>query len=315
MSGIGLVVGIIILVAYYAIKRNKSEISKNKSMFEIDPQIDYTSDSIPPSDIEIIEAPTLKPEEWGLFLNLPYSCFNEHAYNDYNQGPYDGGLSQAWGVSNRYDLINQLYWLITSGHTNDYYLLRDRVLYANEAERYSIIQEIKDSDDSEQNKEEQLWRVEMISKNINDICNTKFIAWDFARFSKLCLDGCRAGYITKQEAQDWSLMSASMVKRIYTGWGDFWDNFLKTRWFWASCDSNWADSQENFADKIEEILADHRFPISQETWDMSLPELNLESFTRAVAGLGFTDEDGMPIPLPQLETFIAHRLVPKQLDS
>ncbi|WP_369310456.1 DUF1266 domain-containing protein [Providencia rettgeri] len=267
------------------------------------------------SELDSLEVKPLQPEEWGLFLNLPYSCFNGHAYNDYEPGPHDGGLKQAWGITNRYDLIYQLYILITSGHTDAYYTLRDRVAYADEYELEVLTQEIKNSEDSEENKREQLWQVEMMINNINGIRDVKYIAWDFTRFSKLCLDGCRAGYITKQEAQDWSLITTSMIKRIYSSWDDFWMSFVNTRWFWAATDTTWTEDQQDFADKIKEILADERFPTTQENWEMDLPSLNLDSFTRAVAGLGFTYEDGTPVSLPDIEARISYRLLPKSLNS
>ncbi|MEQ5042236.1 DUF1266 domain-containing protein [Providencia manganoxydans] len=309
MIGIGVIIAIVIAIIFYFLKKYTSETSTITSFSEAEPQLGHISESLE------IDTPTLKPNEWGLILSLPYSCFNGHAYNDYNKGPHDGGLSQAWRVFDRYSLIQQLYWLITSGHTNNYYLLRDQVSYANKVELQDIIQEVENSSDSEENKKEQLWRIEMMDKNVNDICNVKYIAWDFVRFSKLCLDGCRAGYITIQEAQDWSLMSASMIKRIYTGWEDFWGNFLQTRWLWAANDSNWSESQQEFADKIQEILFDTSYPITQETWDLNLPAMDLESFTRAVAGVGFTTEDGTPVSLSQLEASISQRLISSRLDS
>lgn len=310
MSATGFAIGVIIFVIYCAIKNNKSKTQQNTYILKQESQ-PYVEQEF----VDLSNIPKLEQREWGLFLNLPYSCFNGHNYNDYNQGPHDGGLERAWGISSRYQLVHQLYWLITSGHTDDYYALRDRVAYANEFELNQIIQEIKNSNDSDEDQQEQLWRIEMMSKNINDIRNIKYIAWDFVRFSKLCLDGCRCGYITKQEAQEWSLMTASMIKRIYTGWEDFWNSFIHTRWLWAATDTSWAEDQQEFADKIQNILADDSYPTTQETWDMTLPELSIESFTRAVAGLGFSTDEGIPVTLEQLDARISYRLLPKQLDS
>ncbi|MEX6313906.1 hypothetical protein AB6G19_09340 [Providencia manganoxydans] len=43
--------------------------------------------------------------------------------------------------------------------------------------------------------------------------------------------------------------------------------------------------------------------------------MDLESFTRAVAGVGFTTEDGTPVSLSQLEASISQRLISSRLDS
>ena len=80
----------------------------------------------------------LLPKEWGLYVAAPYAVMNEWAYNEYNQGKDDGGLSAAWGVNDRWDLIYQLFWLLTQGHTNDFYQLRDQILNGKRR-RYSII--------------------------------------------------------------------------------------------------------------------------------------------------------------------------------
>lgn len=302
---IGAVIGIIFLVILFRWLR-KVAIQDS----ELSPSM--------PVNQEILETKVtsnqLLPVEWGLYVAAPYAEMNGWAYNEYRQGEDDGGLSAAWGVNDRWDLIYQLFWLLTQGHTNDFYQLRDQLFNSTEDDIQSLKNEILLSDLTENDKNERLWQIDMMSTNRMNIQNTKYLIWDLCRFSKLCLEGCQQGYITQQEAQTWSLMSASMLRRIYDGWDDMWNNFITTRWFWASGDPNWSASHQTFSDTIDNIINDKNTLATQENWELELPPLDLISFSRAVAGLGFMKDD-IPMTLSEIEEAISQRITLKKLNS
>lgn len=256
----------------------------------------------------------LSPYEWGLYVGAPYAVINNWRYNEYQKGEDDGGLSAGWGINGRWDLIHQLFWLLTQGHTNDFYQLRDLILNGKEDDIQSMKNEILLSELTEFDKNERLWQIDMMSTNRMNIQNTKYIIWDLCRFSKLCLEGCQQGYITQQEAQTWSLMSASMLRRIYDGWEDMWKNFIAARWFWASGDQDWVSSHQAFSDAIQDILNAEDTLATEENWLMELPPLDLMSFSRAVAGLGFMKDD-IPMTLSEIEEAISERITLKKLNS
>ncbi|QAV24102.1 DUF1266 domain-containing protein [Proteus hauseri] len=260
------------------------------------------------------QPPVLLPNEWGLYVGMPYAVMNEWAYNDYQKSDSDGGLSSGWGINDRWDLIYQLYWLLTQGHTYDFYQLRDQIVDAKDGDIQSMKNDILLSELTENDKNERLWQIDMMSTNRMNILNGKYLIWDFCRFSKLCLEGCKQGYITQQEAQTWSLMSASMLRRVYDGWEDMWKNFIATRWLWASGDQDWVSSHQTFSDTIQNIINAEGTLATEENWLMNLPPLDLMSFTRTVAGLGLMKED-KPMTLDEIEEVISQRITLKKLNS
>ncbi len=54
-------------------------------------------------------------------------------------------------------------------------------------------------------------------------------------------------------------MSASMLRRIYDGWEDMWQNFIATRWLWASGDQNWASSHQTFSDVVQKYTQSRKY--------------------------------------------------------
>lgn len=256
----------------------------------------------------------LLPHEWGLYVAAPYAVMNEWAYNEYDQGKDDGGLSAGWGINDRWDLVYQLFWLLTQGHTNDFYQLRDQILEGKEEDIQSLKNDILLSELTEHDKNERLWQIDMMSTNRMNIQHVKYLIWDLCRFNKLCLEGCQQGYITQQEAQTWSLMSASMLRRIYDGWEDMWKNFIAARWFWASGDQDWVSSHQAFTDVIQNILNAEDTLATEENWIMDLPPLDLTSFSRTVAGLGLMKND-IPMTLSEIEETISQRITLKHLNS
>ena len=311
-SSVGVIIGGFFLVVLFKWLRNfavqDNKLSTSAMPATTDPE---SALSTPTTEGSVNQ---LLPNEWGLYVAAPYAVMNEWAYNEYNQGKDDGGLSAAWGVNDRWDLIYQLFWLLTQGHTNDFYQLRDQILNGKEEDIQSLKNDILLSDLTENDKNERLWQIDMMNTNRMNIQNVKYLIWDLCRFNKLCLEGCQQGYITQQEAQTWSLMSASMLRRIYDGWEDMWQNFIATRWLWASGDQNWASSHQTFSDVVQNILKAENTLATEENWVMELPPLDLMSFTRAVAGLGFMKND-VPMSLAEIEEMISERITLKTLNS
>lgn len=274
---------------------------------EVAAQKPRLSVEVPPANHQLM------PHEWGLYVALPYAMVNEWAYNEYSKTT-DDTLSTGWSIHDRWDLIYQLFWLLTQGHTNNFYQLRDHIVNGKDEDIQSMKNEILLSDLTENDKNERLWQIDMMSTNRMNILHTKYLIWDLCRFNKLCLEGCQQGYITQQEAQTWSLMSASMLRRIYDGWEDMWKHFIATRWFWASGDQDWVSSHQAFSDAIQDILDAQDTLATEENWVMELPPLDLMSFSRAVAGLGFMKED-IPMTLAEIEEAISQRITLKKLNS
>ncbi|PHM45787.1 hypothetical protein Xmau_00175 [Xenorhabdus mauleonii] len=222
------------------------------------------------------------PSDWGMILGAPYSCFNGWSCNDYSQEEDDGGLASAWGIENRDDLVYQLFTLLVRGHAVDYYRMRDELSELSKPEFDEMLAGIQKSDMNESDKQETIWRYTMMYNNENDIQDIQYVAWDYVRFSMLCLNGCKLQYISEQEAKNWALMLAPLLRMVYSGWDNLWYHFALTRWFWASTDGDWAECQSEYVNIIRALLNDENSPTNVIDWNSDLPPTETHSFAQAL---------------------------------
>ncbi|WP_340609581.1 DUF1266 domain-containing protein [Xenorhabdus bharatensis] len=244
-----------------------------------------TANGIPEERNEIYLPHNPQPfstSDWGMILGAPYAYFNGWNCNDYSPEEDDGGLSSAWGIENRQDLVFQLFKLLINGHAADYYKMRDELSELSKPEFDEILVGVQQSDMNASDKQESIWRYTMMYNNENDIQNIQYLAWDYVRFSMLCLNGCKLQYITEQEAKNWTLMLAPLLRMVYSGWDDLWYNFALTRWFWASTDEGWAECQSEYISIIRALLNDPNSPTIAIDWNSELPPIETHSFAQAL---------------------------------
>ncbi|PHM51971.1 DUF1266 domain-containing protein [Xenorhabdus sp. KK7.4] len=244
-----------------------------------------TTDDLPEERNEIYLPHNPQPfltSDWGMILGAPYAYFNGWSCNDYSPEEDDAGLSSAWGIENRQDLVFQLFKLMVNGHAADYYKMRDELSELSKPEFNEILADIQQSDMNAYDKQEIIWRYTMMYDNENDIQNIQYLAWDYVRFSMLCLNGCKLQYITEQEAKNWTLMLAPLLRMVYSGWDDLWYHFALTRWFWASTDEGWAECQSEYIGIIRALLNDPNSPTVEINWNSELPPIETHSFAQAL---------------------------------
>ncbi|REF25592.1 uncharacterized protein DUF1266 [Xenorhabdus cabanillasii] len=272
----------------------------------------YVTNENMKEDIEIITQNTLPPvtsEDWGIILGAPYAVFNGHAVNDYApETAEDNGLSSAWGIKNRQDLLQQLFWLIMEGHSAGYYEIRDNVIHLSKNDFDTLLSSIEKSQWDETEKQEIIWQYKMMYHNTNDIQNVKYLAWDYVRFSMLCLEGARLKYITKEEAKAWTRMLAPRLRKTYTGWGDLWHHLFITRWFWSAQDKQWTSSQSDYLAIVNNLLQKKGSPATTIKWGSPLSSTDTTSFAEAVASLQLEDEDGVIAGVDELNKVIKSHL-------
>ncbi|PHM41418.1 hypothetical protein Xszus_01106 [Xenorhabdus szentirmaii] len=160
--------------------------------------------------------------------------------------------------------------------------MRDELSELSKSEFDEMLAGIQQSDMSESDKQETIWRYTMMYNNENDIQNIQYLAWDYVRFSMLCLNGCKLQYISEQEAKNWTLMLALLLRRIYGGWDNLWYHFALTRWFWASTDEDWAECQMEYVNIIRALLNDENSPANAVDWNSDLSPIETHSFAQAL---------------------------------
>ncbi|CDG21146.1 protein of unknown function [Xenorhabdus poinarii G6] len=249
----------------------------------------YVTNENRKEEIEVTTQNTLLPvtsEDWGIILGAPYAVFNGHVVNDYTpEIAEDNGLSSAWGIKNRQDLLQQLFWLIMEGHSTDYYEIRDTVIHLSKNDFDMLLSNIEKSQWDETEKQELIWQYKMMYHNTHDIQNMEYLAWDYVRFSMLCLEGARLKYITKEEAQSWTRMLAPRLRKMYTGWDDLWHHLFITRWFWSAQDKQWTSSQSDYLAIVDNLLQDKSSPVNVIQWDVPLSSTDTTSFSEALVSL------------------------------
>lgn len=252
------------------------------------------------------ELAAFKTEDWGVIVGAPYAAFDTHPCNDYKVDHLnDDALESAWGITNRETLVNQLFSLLMGGHSADYYALRENVLNKSEDEFKTLIAEINHLDLDQNDKKELIWQHNMMYKNVNNIQSVQYIAWDYVRFSMLCLSGCKGGFITEEEAKTWTLMLAPKLQQTYTSWKELWDSFVVTRWFWSAEDENWTSSQCMYNDLVNVLLTEQGSPATSIAWSCTLPVVGISSFVNAIVSIDSFDEEEKT----QLEDALTSRLV------
>ncbi|MDC9754900.1 hypothetical protein PSG07_20225, partial [Proteus mirabilis] len=96
-SSVGVIIGVFFLVVLFKWLRNfavqDNKLSTSAMPATTDPE---SALSTPTTEGSVNQ---LLPNEWGLYVAAPYAVMNDWAYNEYNQGKDDGGLSAAWGVN------------------------------------------------------------------------------------------------------------------------------------------------------------------------------------------------------------------------
>ncbi|MBD2779801.1 DUF1266 domain-containing protein [Xenorhabdus sp. 38] len=185
-------------------------------------------------------------------------------------------------MENRDDLVYQLFTLLVRGHAVDYDKMRDELSELSKSEFDEMLAGIQQSDMNESDKQETIWRYTMMYDNENDIQNIQYLAWDYVRFSMLCLNGCKLQYISEQEAKNWTLMLAPLLRRVYGGWDNLWYHFALTRRFWASTDEDWAECQMEYVNIIRALLNDENSPANAVDWNSDLPPIETHSFAQAL---------------------------------
>lgn len=143
------------------------------------------------------------------------------------------GLVQFWSVTNRVELLDALYWLLTDGH---------RTTFDAEVAHWSRLddaaaEEVRAGIRAHMPPDEAveaLWRLDRIRANDRDIAHIDFAAWDFVRFLLLCRLGFGAGFINADEAYDFMTVSQLYLQPRFPDWSTMLHHYAIGRWFWNS---------------------------------------------------------------------------------
>ena len=141
-------------------------------------------------------------------------------------------LSRDWEVTNRLELLRQLYWLLQEGHRKDFGHTREQC--GNPSWVKNRLARVNEVADEQTDAWEERWRIHCFLNNDRGINDVDFGAWDFIRAAMLIRAGAALGFITDEEAWDTLAIINHALHMSYSSWDEAWDAFRLTRWLWTA---------------------------------------------------------------------------------
>ena len=141
-------------------------------------------------------------------------------------------LKRDWDITDRKQLLRQLYSLLRDGHREDFAFLRKRC--ANQSWAEAEISRLRKTADVSTQDWERLWQIHRFQANDRGLQSLEFAAWDFIRAANLTRAGASAGWLSKDEAFDTLAAINRALQSYYSSWDETWEAFRTTRWLWAA---------------------------------------------------------------------------------
>lgn len=141
-------------------------------------------------------------------------------------------LHQWWGITNRGDLIDQVWWLLVEGHRSGFEREREhwRSLDGPAAKQARAMAKQQVGDE----RLERPVRFDRVRRNERDIVEVDFLAWDLLRAIMLLRNGVAIGYIDERVAADTMLLVAERLQANYGSWEELGSHFERARWHWRA---------------------------------------------------------------------------------
>ncbi len=181
-------------------------------------------------------------------------------------------LSRDWGVDDRASAIDNIYWLLESGHRESYEQTVAEFEYLGlfeiPLEEYlTVFEEV--ALESEIDFEEIRAYFTNIY-NAHELCGDAGVkAWDYGRVMQMCGSYYVAGYFTLEESMDISLAMAELLRYEYASWEEYMNSYLCGYDYWRAEDpqeqgtgSYWRHYYYN------EMMKEEDCPYTKYAWDM-----------------------------------------------
>lgn len=173
------------------------------------------------------------------------------------------GLTGAWGIRSRAQLLGRVVWLLREGHRAEF------TVEIADAVAGTALPVTGTGEDAQ----EQRWRLEQVRRDTHGIREVRFIAWDLVRAAMLTRAGFSLGWLTEDEARDTLTLIGAELQRSFESWEQLGDHFTRARWYWLGNDGPQA-RQEHAHDvsRMQALLDPQRGPWPRLPWDLPLPQ-------------------------------------------
>lgn len=172
---------------------------------------------------------------WPLAAGAGYAVCARQAVDTFHvDDPADlaAMLRQSWGITNRGDLIDQVWWLLVDGHRHGFDSEREHWRSLDGPAAKQVCAAAKQLVGDE--RRELPVRLDRVRRNERDIVEVDFIAWDLVRAIMLLHDGAAVGYIDERVAADTMLLVAERLQASFGSWEELGSHFERARWHWRA---------------------------------------------------------------------------------
>ncbi|WP_162602422.1 DUF1266 domain-containing protein [Nocardioides daejeonensis] len=181
------------------------------------------------------------------------------------------GLTEAWGIRSRPQLLSRLHWILREGHRVD---LAEEVAEWSSLDQQTATRLLQESrSQGSEEARERAWRLEQVWVDARGLREVRFEAWDLVRAAMLTRAGYSLGWLTEPEAVDTLHLISAELRHTFTSWEELGDHFLRARWYWAS-NSDAASRQEDAHDASRQsaLLDPARGPWAYVPWAQPIPD-------------------------------------------
>jgi hypothetical protein len=207
--------------------------------------------------------PSRAQEHWAIAASAILSTFNRESLNTLSPGTSAQGirhlLQNAWGISNRDELLRMLDWIDQGGHRRMFSEIGARTAKVAPEALAKAVSRLSPEDANSV----------MVAPRYYARYSTQSITgWDYGRYINVCRWGIGAGYISEEEARPRVMHAAQILQQTFTSWREFGEDYLVGREYWSLHQTR-IDGPAMRAVE-ERLLNDPGSPWNRIPWDLSL---------------------------------------------
>ena len=168
-------------------------------------------------------------------------------------------LAVWWGIRGREDLLAALTWIEQGGHRQQFSSVGEHVSKLSLEESKRLVSSLNAEDANSV----------VIARRYYQALGQKGITgWDYSRYINLCRWGYASGYLSEEEAWEFIMSAASILRSTFSSWQELGENYLIGREFW-SLDQTQKDGQLMQA-AYKRLLNNASSPWNRIPWALSL---------------------------------------------
>ncbi len=206
-------------------------------------------------------------QAWAYALGAPYHAQHRMPLNALPQLDSQAAqsmttmLKRDWSIEGDEDLVRTLNWLGTEGHRRPHGLKLRRYSLLRRPAVAARREELREAGQEDQEALAELWRLDAVQANTDNIRGGLLIGFDAARAVMVARAGWVLGWLPEAHLWDYLLDMACDVQRRFTSWADYAADYRLSRNMWRA-----ANAPDHFDAIVEQLLTDASSPWRRLPW-------------------------------------------------